>query len=212
MYECLCNCGKTIIRSSEYLKTKKAASCSVECRRNATPSLIGTKINKLTVLNGPLSSNSDGSICWECLCDCGSKLKVNNSRLIKGLAISCSRCASTDTIIKFNSKRIEPHNKMKPGEAAFNDLYGRYKKNAKNRQYAFDLTKEEFKVLTKELCFYCGALPTKQYPSKEAEHKLNEMGKRVNGFYVYNGIDRKNNSKGYSIDNCVTCCSTCNDK
>jgi hypothetical protein len=30
------------------------------------------------------------------------------------------------------------------------------------------------------------------------------------GDYVYNGIDRKNNSLGYVSNNCVPCCSECN--
>lgn len=27
---------------------------------------------------------------------------------------------------------------------------------------------------------------------------------------LYNGIDRIDNSKGYNLDNCVTCCTQCN--
>lgn len=33
--------------------------------------------------------------------------------------------------------------------------------------------------------------------------------KKYNTF-KYNGIDRVDNSKGYTITNCVTCCKTCN--
>ena len=28
--------------------------------------------------------------------------------------------------------------------------------------------------------------------------------------YLYNGIDRKDNYKGYVIDNCLPCCTICN--
>lgn len=31
-----------------------------------------------------------------------------------------------------------------------------------------------------------------------------------NGIYRYNGIDRLDSSKDYTIDNCVSCCKTCN--
>lgn len=34
--------------------------------------------------------------------------------------------------------------------------------------------------------------------------------KKVNGEYHYNGIDRKNNSKGYTLENAVPCCGQCN--
>jgi hypothetical protein len=30
------------------------------------------------------------------------------------------------------------------------------------------------------------------------------------GVYIYNGIDRVDNTRGYSIDNCVACCKQCN--
>jgi hypothetical protein len=34
--------------------------------------------------------------------------------------------------------------------------------------------------------------------------------KRDNGTFTRNGIDRKDNSKGYTIDNVVSCCFICN--
>lgn len=33
---------------------------------------------------------------------------------------------------------------------------------------------------------------------------------QCNGDYVYNGIDRVDNTKGYTIDNVVPCCGICN--
>jgi hypothetical protein len=41
-------------------------------------------------------------------------------------------------------------------------------------------------------CHYCGTPPQK--------HKK----------LVYTGIDRKDSSLGYTVDNCVSCCTTCN--
>jgi hypothetical protein len=31
-----------------------------------------------------------------------------------------------------------------------------------------------------------------------------------NGDFVYNGIDRRENSIGYTLANCVSCCGPCN--
>ena len=62
--------------------------------------------------------------------------------------------------------------------------YINYKKSAKDRGYEFNLTLEEFTSLINKDCQYCG---------KE-------------GF----GVDRFDNSKGYTSDNCVPCCTMCN--
>lgn len=64
--------------------------------------------------------------------------------------------------------------------------YNIYKKNAKKRNLEFLLTKNQFYNLTAQPCCYCGDLQG------------------------HNGIDRVDSSKGYTVDNCVSCCSRCN--
>ncbi len=85
-------------------------------------------------------------------------------------------------------------------EASFNELLSHYKYHAKNRNLTWDLTKEEFRFLTKQNCFYCGKIPS---------HK-SRKDKRFNGIYIYNGIDRIDNNKGYIKENVVPCCGICN--
>jgi 5-methylcytosine-specific restriction endonuclease McrA len=91
--------------------------------------------------------------------------------------------------------------KIGRNEAAKNSLYADYRCNAikRKRNYEFLLTKEEFLNLTSQNCFYCGSPPSS---IKKNTHN--------NGDYVYNGIDRIDNSKGYVLDNCVPCCKNCN--
>jgi len=64
--------------------------------------------------------------------------------------------------------------------------YGYYKRNAKKRDLAFDLTMEEFMTFWQAYCTYC--------PDQIATI----------------GIDRIDSSKGYSLENCVPCCWECN--
>lgn len=85
------------------------------------------------------------------------------------------------------------------GDAAFNELFRNYKRSAKARNKPFELTEEQFKALTKQNCHYCGSEPIKKY--KEG---------RFTSDYVYNGIDRVDNSLGYTVDNSVACCGDCN--
>jgi hypothetical protein len=63
------------------------------------------------------------------------------------------------------------------------------KRGAMRRELCYDLTDEYAANITDDACFYCGEETT--------------ISRR-------NGIDRLNNSIGYVIDNCVSCCNTCN--
>lgn len=63
--------------------------------------------------------------------------------------------------------------------------YIHFKCNALNRNIKFDLTYEQATKLCEQNCFYCGCPRCL-------------------------GIDRLDNSKDYTIDNCVPCCRCCN--
>ena len=64
--------------------------------------------------------------------------------------------------------------------------YAKYKKNAIDRNYEFNITLKEFKELWEKPCVYCG----------------NEI-KKI-------GIDRVDNTIGYIKNNIVPCCKICN--
>lgn len=89
--------------------------------------------------------------------------------------------------------------RLPPGEASFNQTFLLYKKGARNRGHSFDLSKDQFRWITSQGCYYCGDALTNTRRSP-----------RTNGEYKYTGIDRVDNSKGYEIDNCVPCCRVCN--
>lgn len=90
--------------------------------------------------------------------------------------------------------------KLPKGESAFRKMFQVYKRWAKKKDRIFELSIDQFRGLTKSSCFYCGDSPNTTY----------NASKRYNGYYIYNGIDRVNNSKGYVLNNCVSCCKTCN--
>jgi hypothetical protein len=70
--------------------------------------------------------------------------------------------------------------------------------SAKSRGLEFDLTKEQVRSTVTRNCQYCGIEPT-------AKTMTN-----LHGSFAFHGIDRVDNLKGYTIDNVVPCCSTCN--
>ena len=84
-------------------------------------------------------------------------------------------------------------------------LYRSYQQGAINRKHSFDLTFDEFNSIIAGNCAYCGE------PPREVDNKLLiERGDSHQPSIRYNGIDRINPELGYSIDNCVPCCSKCN--
>lgn len=141
----------------------------------------------------PIFRKASFRLYYRCLCDCGEETTVEGSKIKNGHTKSCG-------CIK---KAIDygAHSRLESGESAFNSLFGSYSHGAKTRGLPFELTKDEAKILFKQNCFYCGVPPSKYFCKTG-----------MNGAYLFNGIDRKDNSKdiGYILSNCVTCCTICN--
>lgn len=85
------------------------------------------------------------------------------------------------------------------GVSNYNRILRQYKKQAKYRNLDFNLLDEDFRRLITSNCYYCGVIPLQIMKAKES-----------NGEFIYNGIDRKDNTLGYILENCVSCCGTCN--
>ena len=97
-------------------------------------------------------------------------------------------------------KNISEGRKKEYGYASARHLFTRYRTNAKKRKHIFTLTVDEFIDITSKKCRYCGASPK----------MVSKPHSRVNGEYVHNGVDRKDNNIGYTIKNSVPCCTHCN--
>ena len=80
-----------------------------------------------------------------------------------------------------------------------NALISSYRCKAVERGLVWDLTSLDAKRLFKGSCSYCGELP----------NQIKRM-RGLRGDFIYNGIDRKDNSVGYTFDNSVSCCGECN--
>jgi len=90
------------------------------------------------------------------------------------------------------------------GYMGLHQLFTQYKLRANKIGRIFNLSIEQFQTVTSSNCHYCGREP---YQIKNSGNK-NQIS--TWGIYQYNGIDRKDNSKGYIIENCLPCCGICN--
>src|SRR6267142_3333494 len=150
--------------------------------------LVGEVFGRLTVRKR-IGSKS-GKSYWLCDCKCGETAKADSNNLKKGNVASCG-CFRREFI---------RWNQLPDGESGLNTLFYDYTRRAQGKNLIFNLTRDEFKIITQRNCFYCGKAPAQLgFPN----HKIRKP-------YIYNGIDRVKNNEGYCIENCVACCSACN--
>ncbi len=97
---------------------------------------------------------------------------------------TCKYCLSKRATAYTIRKR-----KIRFSRAWYRRRFERFKRRAKDRGIKFELTFEEFchlRAYKDEKCFYCGI---------------------TNGPF---SVDRLDNTKGYSVSNCVVACFRCN--
>lgn len=152
---------------------------------------LGQKFGRLLVVEefeSEIRKDGHGTFArWKCKCECGKVTVVRSNGLVSGTTKSCG-C--------LNRQRIKRKGKKEGGLLR---IYRAYKINAPKRNHVFDLTLDQFRDMTKQNCHYCGTPP----------NKIASSGSEISK-YLYNGIDRKDNNKGYTLENCVPCCNTCN--
>lgn len=184
---CVCDCGnkKTVLTDSLNRGNTQSCGCFWVERMAITKrkDFTGRRFGKLTV-NTCVGKGNHG-IEWLCVCDCGETITCSVNSLLSGTqSCGCSR------------RRLAPH------IAQMNRAYRSFLGNAKRRNLKVEIKKEDWLTLVSTACHYCGVENSNRW-------------KVVNGCYgnefFCNGIDRKNSSLGYTIDNCVSCCKLCND-
>ena len=196
LWECQCDCGNIKTISGKNLKSGQIKSCGC-LRKEQRIDLTGRIFGRLTVIE-LVGRNKYKQFIWKCLCECGKIKNICGNSLKRNFTKSCG-CLNTERV-------IESH-RINKGESGFNLLFRIYRGSAKLKNLEFNLTKEEFSGLTQQNCYYCGDEPSTI--SCKTELNCSEESKEWSN-YVYNGIDRTDNNKGYIIENCVPCCKECN--
>ena len=87
-YLCLCDCGNFIVCNGDNLRNGDRTSCGCK-KREPRNDLSGQRFGKLTVKKLSNERTSWGTLQWDCVCDCGTKVRVNTHNLISGNTTSC---------------------------------------------------------------------------------------------------------------------------
>jgi len=188
---CHCSCDTERTVTGARLRNGTSKSCgSPECtdRFGRLPAnfidLAGKRFGRWLVLRKVYTQNNQ--MRWVCRCDCGVERRVAGQSLRGGSSTQCRECQAEDRTLSGDA-------------SAFNEFVHKYRAGAKHRGICWELTDNEVRALVGRDCEYCGSPPSQVLKVKSRADDL-----------VYNGIDRVNNQLGYTFDNCVTCCKTCN--
>ena|ERR1039457_6417668 len=131
-----------------------------------------------------VKDSKDKSRRWLCKCNgCQKEVIVLGQNLAREKSKGCRDCCA----------------RLPIGVASCNGLYNSYRRWAEKKNRNFELSKEEFKNLTSQNCYYCNEPPSKIWKRGETF-----------GHYKYNGIDRVNNELGYTFEKSKPCCWLCN--
>lgn len=151
---------------------------------------IGKRYGRLVVLSFVSKGTRPGTgPIWFCKCDCGVEKNFTSNYLnryphTKNLSCGCGR------FYKWNNTQ----------RGTINSAWAQFKNQAKKRELKMSLTFEEWFNLTQLPCYYCGV------ERSNTHQKASPFGVD----FTYNGIDRKDSTSGYTSENCVTSCRTCN--
>jgi len=130
----------------------------------------------------------------EARCKCGKQKRVCLNNIRNGTSTSCGL------------KPCRGVEKEKDKEVGHKAIMYVYKKHAVRRGLSFELSYETFKSLIGLDCYYCKTPPSQVYQLKHPGTDKIRSGVPV----FYNGIDRVDSKKGYTINNVVPCCKICN--
>jgi len=144
--------------------------------------------------------------------------KDSKGRLRSYIEFDCKECGKVTIQRKdeFNRKgklcracKYKIYRKKKAKEKTIQDLEiiatkcikGKLRKRYSHKGLGCNISIEELHKLFKENCHYCNSEPNNCYHYKNKYNKYD---------FFYNGLDRVDSNKGYTLDNVVPCCKICN--
>ncbi len=90
-WECLCDCGNSVLRTTHTLTHKLTISCGC-AKHNPDPQrieMVGRRFGRLTVLELAPERTKQRQLLWKCICDCGKTYIGRGAQLRYGSVASC---------------------------------------------------------------------------------------------------------------------------
>lgn len=170
-----------MLRTKEQYTRRKEQGVCVECDKSpAEEGVTRCKVCRERH-NKRYKRRKEQGVCTQC----GGKNPVEEGKAQCKGCIERIRESQRKHYLKYRKRYRERSFKSR------NTIEGKFyhdEANAKRRGHYWELTIEQAGLLYIQACLYCGESPN---------------GK-------LNGIDRRNSSVGYILENCVPCCPTCN--
>lgn len=174
---------------------------------------IGQKIKCLTIEKciSPSKGDKNKRGVWLCKCVCGNLLEKDGV-FLKHLGerdnFAGCRC---NMILNNKNSTYKQMSRRRPDIVTYTAQYASHKKRCKDKNMT-PVPKEEWIKIVTQPCYYCGQIDKRNNllaSNYKAKKRFTEEEKKAYEKEI-NGIDRVDNSKDYSADNCVPCCVQCN--
>lgn len=154
----------------------------------------GDKFDKLTVISDDYTyANIKAKrILYQVRCDCGNEFGAIATKLRTGVTTSCRQCSYRDREVS----RLQVSQEQQ--------LFTRFVLNrAEKDGIEVTIELDDYIKLSSSNCFYCDDSPREVNYFSGRKYVNNE--KRF-----INGLDRKDRNQGYTLENSIPCCSSCN--
>ena len=159
-------------------------------------SIVGQRFGRLVALERVTTASR---VTYRFECDCGKRKNLLLSNVKRGRTRSCG-CLCVETSRVLVSRISSP----KPTLRGFlSSVKSTYITSAKRRGLTWALTDQQLTRLFKSACHYCGRPPHRRLHTTMRSYSASDS-------FVYTGIDRKDPTRGYVLNNVVPACSTCN--
>lgn len=189
-WDCRCDCGTETTVVGGNLASGISTNCGCAREGTALTLEVGAQFGAWSVMARGARGKCGDQAMWLCRCICGTERLVRSGALRYRLSLSCGCTRTYD------------HNTIPVGDPQeYVWRFNTYADKGARRGHVFELSLEQFIELSRQDCHYCGAPPA----MKVRKHRVRA------GSSLMNGIDRADNAAGYVLENCVPCCTWCNE-